>query len=537
MKRAILFTLLSVFYIGTINAQNTWLKTFGGDNVEDIHIIETDDEGNIYVAGRVNADLHIADTVIKKIGSSSSSIYNYFLLKFNKQGQYVWAHNFRATVVDRVSGVAIDKNHNVYMSLYKPSYYYKYDSTGKQLFEKRINAFNGRIGSIAIDDEGYTWIGCSFNKGPFKLDNLPAIDPKNKPIMFIAKLDSNGTGRFIKTFASNSVTSQISKIAVRDSFVYAIGNTQFDIVVGTDTLKDCDMMVAKFNTSGEYKWAKGITGSFLGTEHVNAITVSKNHQVVITGSYGKPIFVENITLPNPVERDMLFLISYDKSGKLLWAKNSSTVNASGINIEFTPDNTIAVAALYAFNFAYGGINVGDGVSAKRYPAIMEVDTQGNPLWINSLGQVNWTYIRALDVDSEGNWFVGGKYTAEPNTTIDGKNIGSLGNGDLYLLKNFTVPKPVATNKTFCGSELNKQLTATGAGIRWYSDSALTNLVFVGDKFPITATTTYYVVQKAGGAISVPVKVVATILPATQVNIQTTFPVLTALPKTGKNYKC
>lgn len=540
MKRAILFTLLSVFYIGATNAQNTWLKTFGGDETDRVNQIETDDAGNIYVAGRINADLTIGDTTIKKDGSSSISIYNYFLIKFNKAGDFVWANMFRATSSDRISGLAVDKNHNVYMSLWKPSYYYKFDSTGKQLFEKRINGFNAKIGGIEIDNDGNTWIGCSIYDRTVKVDNLPTIDPgDNKAIMFLVKLDADGKAILQVPFASNSFTSEIADIEVRDSFVYAIGNTQADIVVGPDTLRTCDMMVAKFNTNGEYKWAKGITGTDpIGFDHVSELAVSANHQVVITGVYGDPIFVEHITLPNAAERDQMFLVSYDNTGKLMWAKHSTSYNTAGTEIEFTPSNTLAFVASYAFRFTYGGINVGDGVFGKRAAVFMETDTLGNPIWINTLGQTDWNYGDALSVDNKGNWFVSGRYTADPANTLDGKNVGAIGGSDMYLLKNFTVPKPNVQSKTFCGGEPIKNIIAIGAGIRWYSDESLTNLVYKGDTLnvPATTTTTYYVVQKAGGAISEAAKITATILPATTVTLQTTFPVLTAMPQTGKSYK-
>lgn len=540
MRRTILFTLLSVFYITTVTAQNTWLKTFGGDETETLNQIETDDAGNVYVAGRTNADLTIGDTVIKKDGSSSTTIYNFFLIKFNKAGDFVWANVFRVASTDRVSGLAVDKKHNVYLSLWDPSYYYKFDSTGKQLFEKRINGFRAKIGGIEIDDDGYTWIGCSIYDRAVKIDNLPIIDPgDNKAIMFLVKLDSTGKAILQVPFASNSFTSQIADIEVRDSFVYAIGNTQADIVVGPDTLRTCDMMVAKFNTNGGYKWAKGITGTDpIGFENVGELAVSADHQVVITGVYGDPIFVGGITLPNPAERDQMFLVSYDSTGKLMWARHSTSYNTTGTEIEFTPDNTLAFVSSYAFRFTYGGINVGDGMFGKRAAVLMETDKLGTPLWIKTLGQTDWNYGYALSVDDEGNWFTGGNYTAEPTNNLDGKTVSALGDRDMYLLKNFNVPKPSVQNKEFCGGEPLKEITAIGAGIKWYSDSTLTNLIYEGTTFNVTAstTTTYYVVQKAGGAISEAAKVIATIFPATQVTLQTTFPVLTTSPQTGKSYK-
>lgn len=540
MKKTILLTLLSVLFIGSITAQNTWLKTFGGTESETVSEVETDDAGNVYVAGRTNADLTIGDSVIKKDGSSSTSIYNIFLIKFDKNGDYVWANMFRAPSTGGASGLAIDKNHNVYLSLWTPSYYYKFDSTGKLLFEKRINGFNAKIGGIQIDDDDNTWIGCSIYDRTVKVDNLPTIDPgDNKAIMFLVKLDSTGKAIQQVPFASNSFTSEIAGIQVRDSFVYAIGNTQADIFVGPDTLKTCDMMVAKFTTNGEYKWSKGITGTDpIGFEYVSNLAVSANHQVVITGGYGDPIFVGNITLPNPAERDQMFLASYDNTGKLMWARHSTSYNTGGVEIEFTPDNTLAFIASYAFRFTYGGINVGDGVFGRRAAVLMEMDSLGNPLWINTLGQTDWNYGDALSIDNEGNWFVSGRYTADPTSNLDGKSVTATGARDLYLLKNFSVPKPSVQSRKFCGGEPIKNIVATGAGIKWYSDSALTNLVYEGATFnvPANTTTSYYVIQKAGGAISEAVKVTATISPATLVTLKTTFPVLTATPQTGKSYK-
>ena len=78
--------------------------------------------------------------------------------------------------------------------------------------------------------------------------------------------------------------------------------------------------------------------------------------------------------------------------------------------------------------------------------------------------------------------------------------------------------PVGTDVTVCEGQPVPDLTATGANLFWYSDPALTTLVFVGDPFPTGLTSAgvynYYVTQTPGGCESPADTVTLTIISAT-----------------------
>ena len=129
----ILLLLCSIVF--NAQAQNTWVKNFGSAQFDYLDKLAADHDGNIYVAGRIRANVQIDDTLITKIGSGS---YNYILVKLNEQGKKVWVVNFyqNAAAIDEVSGVTVDESGNVYVSLTRPGILFKYNINGIKIFEK-----------------------------------------------------------------------------------------------------------------------------------------------------------------------------------------------------------------------------------------------------------------------------------------------------------------------------------------------------------------------------------------------------------------
>ena len=73
MKKLFHFGLLVLLTSGFAQAQNTWLKNFGSTKFEYMDAVATDDSGNVYVAGRMAANMVIGDTTLTKVGSYSYS--------------------------------------------------------------------------------------------------------------------------------------------------------------------------------------------------------------------------------------------------------------------------------------------------------------------------------------------------------------------------------------------------------------------------------------------------------------------------------
>ena len=536
MNKLFFYLLFFCLFSCYVSAQNTWLKNFGSTQFDNTDKVSTDNLNNVYISGRMRTTMTIGDTTLVKIGANP---YNYFLAKFTESGQFIWALNVDvAPSTDPVSGLEVDRNQNIYMSLDKPGTLYKINSNGIILVKKTFNAQNARLSNLQIDKNLNIWVGGSFSFSNFSLDGLPQMPHLGGTGMYIARLDTNLTAKMVIPIGSNSLSSRIGRIALKDSLIYVVTNSDNSVYIKNDTIKDAKIITACFDITGKLKWYKTIyPEGVLGGEYIWDIAVSDSNQVVIIGEFFRPIKIESIVLSNDNEKDNLFIVSYSKNGNLLWAKKSNTIYSLGKAVKFTNEGKIAVIGNYNFSFSFGSSSIGDGISNKSYPFLMTLDKNGNTEWIKSLGQSDWAYAIDLAIDKKGNWYLGGHFQATTTNVIDGKSLTVVGESDIFLLKNYSVAQPAIGNLIFCNDGSPKTIAATGTNIRWYSDSLLTNLVFTGNNLVlnINSDTTFYVTQTVGSSISNPKKINVLVNALTKVNILKNGNVLSVNPAVGKTY--
>lgn len=536
MNKLFIYLLFFCFFSYHVSAQNTWLKNFGSTQFDNTDKVSTDDLNNVYISGRMRTTMTIGDTTLIKIGANP---YNYFLAKFTESGQFVWALNVDvAPSTDPVSGLEVDRNYNIYMTLDKPGTLYKINSNGIILVKKTFNAQNSRLSNLQIDKNLNIWVGGSFSSSNFSLDGLPQMPHLGGTGMYIARLDTNLVAKMVIPIGSNSLSSRVGRIALKDSLIYVVTNSDNSVYIKNDTIKDAKIITTCFDITGKLKWYKAIypTG-LLGGEHIWDIAVSDSNQVVIIGEFFRPVKIESIVLNNDNEKDNFFIVSYNKDGNLLWAKKSNTIYSLGKAVKFTKDGKIAVIGNYNFSFSFGTSTIGDGVSNKSYPFLMTLDKNGNTEWIKSLGQSDWAYAIDLAIDKKGNWYLGGHFQATTTNVIDGKSLTVVGESDIFLLKNYSVAQPATGNIVFCNDGSPKTISATGTNIRWYSDSLLNDLIFAGNNLVlnINSDTIFYVTQTVGSSISNPKKIYVLVNELTKVNILKNGNILTVNPAVGKTY--
>lgn len=538
MKKLSHFCLLLLLTSSFAQAQNTWLKNFGSTKFEYMDAVATDDSGNVYVAGRMAANMVIGDTTLSKAGGNS---YSYFLAKYTSGGNFRWATTVNvAPNIELVSGIAVDHNFNVYMSINDPGTLFKFNQEGNLIYQKTIQSWKPRLGNVLVDDSNNVWICGSFSQYNFSFDGLPAMPHNGGTSLYIAKLDTAGTAKLVMPIGCNSISARMGRIALRDSMIYFTANTSFNVFIGTDTFYNANITTGCFSKTGIYKWAKSIITPPPSTslEYIYDIAVTSDHQVVIAGQFYNPISVSGLVLSNANNKENFFIASYNSKGTILWAKKSNSIYCSAKAIAVTPDDKIAVAADYAFSFSYDALTAGDGVSSKRYAVLLSINKSGNVEWMKGLGQSDWTYTTALATDKQGNWFLGGNYQATNTNTIDGKPLTVVGESDVYFIKNFYLPQAAGSdNYSFCKDGTPTQLVASGLGVKWYADSALTQLAYAGTNFTILldSVATYYVVQTQGGAISATKKVSAILHALTPVNLMQQNDTLYINPAKGKQY--
>jgi len=196
-----------------------------------------------------------------------------------------------------------------------------------------------------------------------------------------------------------------------DTAVDDVGNTYITgacsagttITFGQTTLTESMGFVAKLSNTGQWIWAKGMSG--IG----KAITVDHNGDVIVLGSFGGTMVFDDIVLIDTGLGSDIFVAKLAPSGDWLWATKSVTNSASGINPQSIVANTNNNIYIVGFGWGssvfddqyYGDNGNGDILTGK-------LSSNGGWLWVRNVGSTLQDYGYDITVDNIGNVYVTGK---------------------------------------------------------------------------------------------------------------------------------
>ena len=121
MKKILfVFITLLVSLNSIVQAQDClWAKGVGGYKNEEGNCVSTDANGNIYVAGLFNSHSITFGTNTLIYSDSTAIINSYrdiFIVKYDSNGQVIWATSAGEACYTVVSGIATDASGNVYVT-------------------------------------------------------------------------------------------------------------------------------------------------------------------------------------------------------------------------------------------------------------------------------------------------------------------------------------------------------------------------------------------------------------------------------------
>jgi hypothetical protein len=230
------------------------------------------------------------------------------------------------------------------------------------------------------------------------------------------------------------------------------GTCDFDPGPGVDSHtsgSSYDTFLSKFDTCGEFVWAKTWGGSY--TEQHYAVTVDGSDNVYVTGAFtGMPTDfdpgtgVENHSSAGGQD---VFVSKFDTSGNFIWAKTWGGASPdSGTSISFDPSGNIYIAGYFTGTIDF---DPGAGVD-NRTPVgaddifVSKLDSSGNYLWAKTWGgplsDYGWPQIwiggPSVAVDNSGNAFVTGQFQGTADFNPDAGVDSHVSNGlyDIFISK-------------------------------------------------------------------------------------------------------
>uniref|UniRef100_A0A7C4U8P5 T9SS type A sorting domain-containing protein n=1 Tax=candidate division WOR-3 bacterium TaxID=2052148 RepID=A0A7C4U8P5_UNCW3 len=341
-----------------------WATYYGGDSIDVINSITTDDEGNVFITGYTRSvtfpTYYPGGSVYFQGNLNGKS--DAFVIKFNNAGIRLWATYYGGSNYDGGTSVTTDTAGNVFVSGYTyssdfPTYnpggvYFqvflkgttdafilKFSNNGERLWATYYGGYSDeRALSISSDIPGYIYMTGYTTSTDFPTANPPGAyyQGTNAGLkdLFILRFSNNGNllwgtyyggsgndqGLSIKTDKGGNIF--LTGETYSSNFpVYDPGGVFFQGTIGGAT----DAFILKFNQNCAREWATYYGGDAMDIG--NSITTDKYGNIFLTGE----TYSSNFPIYNPgggayydsindvpIDYCELFILKFDNNGVREW---------------------------------------------------------------------------------------------------------------------------------------------------------------------------------------------------------------------------
>jgi hypothetical protein len=363
-----------------------WAKSYGGNNDEYGMEITIDQDGNVYVAGFFqSSSLKFGNTVLKNSGNP-----DVFLVKYDKDGNVIWAKSGGGKGWDWVRGLSIDSHGNAYLI--------------------------GHYRDTISFDSSYL-----YGKG---LDDI-----------FIVKYDSNGLVKWARSEGGKDHDDGFDVLVETNGNYYIIGQYRDSIKFGSTTLI-CngvyDIFVTKYDSNGNVKWVKSSGGDQF--EGVSNIINDTEGNLYVTGGFisSSISFGSTKLLNHNAGKSDIFIVKYDTSGKVLWATSEGADDSEGGEISIDPlGNMYLVGSFTSSPLTFGKHSL--ICEGRTDIFIVKYDSKGSVIWAKSIGGLDKENCSGFSMDEKANIFIIGNFNSS-SLTIGKSKLTDSGNGDFLITK-------------------------------------------------------------------------------------------------------
>ena len=251
-------------------------------------VFTNDKAGNLYVMGYFTDSFDFDPGPNDFWLGSATNDYIFFILKLSPNGDFVWAKSYHATGnILSITGLVVRDN-SIYVSA-------------------TIN------GTADIDP------------GPDTVNATPAFAPNAS---ILEKLDTAGHFHWYKQVNGANYLGRIIMDSSANIFAYGGFNNVIDFDPGLGTAmatapaNSYDLFIEKFDSSGNYQWAKIITSSSLNFHHYDWKFDNKNDLIII-GTFSGTIdfdFGPGTYFLSPSNMNEPFTLKLNDNGDFKWVK-------------------------------------------------------------------------------------------------------------------------------------------------------------------------------------------------------------------------
>jgi hypothetical protein len=487
LAKAILILILSIGLNQSYSQEWSWGLKATGDNQSDYRPsseIHVDYYGNVVIAGYYQQNFGLGSFSLFTEDNYYSDI---FLSRINKDGEVKWLKHIEAgeSYGDDI-GVTVDDDSNIYLTGSKEGRIFvtKYDSLGTLVWNQDFNQeYYGYGRAIGID----------------QFDNVYVAGGRGYDF-FMAKLDYKGNTVWKKDIWVNSSNG----CNVTDIAVDAFGNIYFIGVFGIDTLPLDDIVLehdggwgddtffGKMDTNGNFIWVKSSSGR---TNSNPQIALTSDNNLFLSGALYTGITFDNISIDGICcQEPKPYIAKYTTEGNVLWAKAGfSSYSEKGVTHDIKVDYNGFLYLTGTYFTCYGTFCTENDFYLERY------NNAGEHLWRKEVKMPSFDFSKAIDIDNNGYLYnIGFNNSATFIDENQYSNIRTIGVGKLNTgsSTNKRTPRPYSKRFVQVCDNNTISLEAKGENIKWYSDPLKSNLMWTGNLYAptLTSTDTLYVTQ-------------------------------------------
>ena len=289
--------------------------------------------------------------------------------------------------------------------------------------------------ALCVDESGNIYITGEFNSSPAIFGSDISLTTFGNVDFYIAKYNSAGNIIWAKQGGSG-LTDRGFGVVADGSNIYCAGHfygkSKFDSITVTAT-GNLDSFLAKYDTSGNIQWLK--QGRSTSQVSINGISLDSSKNIVAIGYFGSKsdttVNFNNVKLISSGNRD-IFLVKYNDSGNVLWAKSAGGVGLSDEGESLSIDNAdnIYIAGEFKDSASFDNIKVYSNGGIDAF--IAKYNSDGDVIWVKHGGGKGSDYAKSIAFVDEDNLYVTGYF--DSSATFSGIDITGNDFSDIFIAK-------------------------------------------------------------------------------------------------------
>ena len=414
-----------------------WVNQIGGNITDNGMEVTVDPNGNVFAIGAFSGTLTVGTEQLE-----SPDIFDSFIIKYDEDGDLLWAMNSSSNYINYGKGAATDNAGNCYIAGYfyesltfggltltssgrKDIYLAKIAPDGDVLWLKRGGgSLEDASTTIAVNGEGEVFLTGYF-EGTANFDTVVLVDSVRR--VFVAKYDTGGNVVWVKKGRACPSSGSGPKIACDE-----IGNCY--LTGDEHDSSGTDIYVAKYDRDGTVVWSKGIDSAGSNSfDYNHGVAVDSVGNVFLAGnSRGTLNFgSDTISCNSSDSWQEIFLAKYNANGKELWARSLCGGSYEfGKAIGVDRQDNVFVTGYFRNTVNIGGIEISSNGSEDIF--LFKYDNDGRLLWAAGDGGGDNDRGGSILSDGCGNTAIMGGFRDEVN--FGGTTLMSTGSFDVFVAK-------------------------------------------------------------------------------------------------------